>query len=121
MQTDVATVPSDLSVQALVDDYLMARKQRCYPVVAGERVAGVVCLDDARKVPRASWTGTRVESIMTPADALVTMAPNDAATEALAKLSNRQINQVLILEHGRLRGILSREDLLRPLAIAAAR
>lgn len=116
MKTEFATVPADLPVQTLVDDYLMSREQRCYPVVDGRELSGIVCLDDLRHMRRADWPAARTREIMTPADRLVTMSPGTPANEALTALTNRRVNQLPIVDHGEIKGLLSREDILKWLA-----
>jgi len=116
MLADVRTVTPDLSVRALVDDYMMSSDQRAYPVVDGTRLAGMVCLGDVRKVPRAAWDSTRVADIMTAE--VATLRPEEPATQALTTLGQRQINQLPVVDgQGRIRGLVRREDVLRWLAV----
>ena len=44
----------------LVDEYLMSTAERAFPVVDGDRLVGIVTLEDVRKVPRAEWPTFRV-------------------------------------------------------------
>jgi Zn-dependent protease/predicted transcriptional regulator len=117
MQTSVQSVTPEVSVQSLVEDYVMRADQRAFPVVERERLLGLVCLRDVYKLPRGEWGGTPVERIMTPADSVASVAPTDAAIDALNELSRRQVNQLPVIEHGRIRGMLRREDVLRWLAV----
>lgn len=119
MKAEFATVPADLAVQTLVDDYLMSREQRCYPVVEGRVLSGIVCLEDVRRVPRARWAATRVSEIMSPTEQLVTLSPDMPASEALIALTRRRVNQLPIVERGEIKGLLSREDILKWLALAS--
>ena len=116
MKTDFATVRADLPVQTLVDDYLMSREQRCYPVVDGRALSGIVCLDDLRHTRRADWPAARTSEIMTPAERLLTLSPSTPASEALTALTTRRVNQLPIVERGEIKGLLSREDILQWLA-----
>lgn len=116
MKTDFATVHADLPVQTLVDDYLMSREQRCYPVVDGRALAGIACLDDLRRTRRADWSATRTSEIMTPVERLSTLSPSTPASEALTALTTRRVNQLPIVERGEIKGLLSREDILQWLA-----
>ena len=113
MKTDFATVRADLPVQTLVDDYLMSREQRCYPVVDGRALSGIVCLDDLRHTRRADWPAARTSDIMTPAERLLTLSPSTPASEALTALTGRRVNQLPIVERGEIKGLLSREDVLK--------
>ncbi len=117
MKTHFATVSADLSVQTLVDDYVMTNEQRCFPVVEQRRLGGVVCLEDVRKVHRDAWPTTRIAEIMTPADRLATMPPDGPAIDALSTLTRRRVAQLPIVDHGELQGLVSREDVLKWLSI----
>ncbi|HEX6998188.1 MAG TPA: site-2 protease family protein [Gammaproteobacteria bacterium] len=115
MLTDVRVVSPDVSVQRFVDDYFLGSGQRAYPVVEGERLVGMACLRDVRKVPRADWDAKRVADIMTTKVAAV--APEDPASEALSELGRLGVNQLAVVVEGRVRGLLRREDILRWLAL----
>ncbi len=116
MRRRVVTVPSNLPVNVLVSDFLMAVDQQCFPVVDDERLAGLVCIDDVRRVPRDAWLETPVAEIMTPASAIEPLPADAPATEALRKLelSDRDIDQVPVVEpDGTLLGLVRRQDILR--------
>jgi len=55
--------------------------------------------------------------IMTPLERLACVAPEDDASEALDELARRGVNQLPVLEGGRLVGLLRREDVLKWLAL----
>jgi Zn-dependent protease len=71
------------SVATLVHDYVMGTDERAFPMVRGDVLVGLICLDDVRKVPRQAWGTTTVGAIMTPVDRLTTVGPGDEAGEAL--------------------------------------
>ena len=115
MLTHVQSVSPDLPVASLVDDYVMSSDQRAYPVVDGERLVGMVCLQDVRKIPRADWPATRVRDIMTTK--LTVVHPSDPGSEALSALSRQGVNQLPVVEGGRIRGLVRREEILRWLSL----
>lgn len=122
MRRTVATVSPDLSVSALVSDYLMISDQQCFPVVREGHLEGLVCLADVRKTPREAWEITRVAEVMTPVSALDTLAADDPAVEALRKLGEREVDQVPVVERdGSLLGLVRRQDILRWLSLHSAR
>jgi CBS domain-containing protein len=119
MLTQLATVPPDLSVSALVDRHLLRSDQRAFPVVANGRLEGMVCLREVRKLDRAAWDKTAVRDIMIPADKLASASPQEDAGEVLSRLAARDLNQLPVLEDGRVRGLVRREDILKWLALYA--
>jgi CBS domain-containing protein len=54
---------------------------------------------------------------MTPVEKLVAVGPDTDALDALAALGRAGVSQAPVLEHGELRGILRREDLVKWLAL----
>jgi CBS domain-containing protein len=95
----------------------MRSDQRAFPVVEGERMVGLVCLEDIRAVPQSEWPPTRVSAIMTPAGELTTLDPDEDATEALQKLASKDVDQLPVVRDGSLLGFLRRQDLIRWLAV----
>ncbi len=117
MQRHVETVSGDLAVDRFVDEHLMRSDQRAYPVTSGERLDGLICLDDIRKIDRNRWPELAVRELMTPADRLWTVEPGEDAAEALFTISGRNINQLPVVEGGRLEGMIRREDLMKWLTL----
>jgi Zn-dependent protease/CBS domain-containing protein len=114
MRANAPTVSPDIPISRLVDDYIMGTDERAFPVLEEDaRLAGLVCLEDVRKVPRAEWDQTRVREIMTPADQLDVVTPREDATDALRKLAGRDVRQVPVVQEGRLVGMLRRRDIMR--------
>ncbi len=113
MQTDIHKVEPDLTLERLVYDHLLHSDQRAFPVVSGQRLVGLVCLEDVRRTSAEQWAQRRVQDVMSPADRLTTVDPNLEASEALELLSQRAVNQLPVLDKGRLVGMVRREDLLR--------
>ncbi|MGH9751258.1 MAG: site-2 protease family protein [Blastocatellia bacterium] len=113
MRHDVPTVTPTLPVSHLVHDYVMGTDERAFPVMEGDRLVGLVCLEDIRKVPRDAWDSTSVGEIMTAANQLAVVNASEDAGEALEKLTRRDVRQAPVVENGRLVGLLRRRDILR--------
>lgn len=120
MQTGFMTVPPDLPVDRLVDDYFLHSPQRGLPVQGADCLLGMVCLDDVRKLDRSRWPYTMVRNIMTPASKLVQVGPQDDMHKALTLLGEGEISQIPVVENGRVRGLLRREDILKWIALYAS-
>jgi Zn-dependent protease/CBS domain-containing protein len=117
MVTRFETVSPDISVQKLVDEHLLRSGQHAFPVVSGERLAGIVCLQDINRLDPAQRASTTVREVMTPAERLAWVEPRTDAYDVLTLLAKRQVHQLPVLEGGRVRGLVRREDLLNWLAL----
>jgi Zn-dependent protease/CBS domain-containing protein len=113
MRPNVPTVTPSLSVSHLIYDYVMGTDERAFPVMEEDRLVGLVCLEDIRKVPKEDWESTKVEEIMTDVNHLDVVAASEGAGEALEKLTRRDVRQAPVVENGRLVGLLRRRDILK--------
>jgi Zn-dependent protease/CBS domain-containing protein len=120
MTADFATVSDDLTLQQLVDDYILRRHEHSFPVVYGGILRGIVCLHDVKTVPRERWPFTKVSEVMTPWVELETVSPGDGGSTILARLSARDVRQLPVVEGQRLIGLLHRSDVLRYLQVRTA-
>jgi Zn-dependent protease/CBS domain-containing protein len=112
MRSDPPTVAPNASVSSLVHDYIMGHDDRAFPVVEDGRLVGLATLEDVRHTSRETWEAATVREIMTPADELVTVRPEEDAAEALNKLTARNVGQLPVTQEGRLLGLLRRRDLV---------
>jgi Zn-dependent protease len=117
MITDFETVSEEMSVQQLVDDYMLRHRDRGFLVIRDGLLRGIVCLHDVKKVPREKWPLTSVREIMVPKDLLENVSPSDDAGVALEKLTAKSIHQVPVVEANRVMGILRRNDILQYLQL----
>jgi CBS domain-containing protein len=70
MRSNVRAVPPTISVGELVYHYIMGTDEHAFPVLDGDRLLGLVTLEDIRNVAREDWDTTTARDIMTPADQL---------------------------------------------------
>ena len=117
MSTEQKAVAPDLSVRRFVDEHLLRGDQRAYAVVDDGRLVGLVCLKDVHRLPRDEWDVRTVGDIMTRAGDLAIISPDDDGLEALNVLNRRNVNQVPVVDGGRIIGIVRREDVLRWLSV----
>jgi Zn-dependent protease/predicted transcriptional regulator len=119
MRARPATVPGDATLAVLVQDYIMQSDERTVPVVDGDQLAGMVSLEDVRKVSREEWNTVFVADIMTPAEKLSTLRPEDNAVDAFQEIASRGIRQIPVVQGGHFEGVIRREDLMKWLSLHA--
>ncbi|MBC7337539.1 MAG: CBS domain-containing protein [Clostridia bacterium] len=113
MRENPPTVPSNISLESFVHDYVMRTDDYGFPVVDGEELRGIITLDDVRAVPRQDWATKSVGEVMTPRERLITADPEECASEALDKLTRHDIRQLPVVQEGRLVGLVRRRDIVR--------
>lgn len=112
-RTDYVPVPPDMPVAHLVNELMLAGRGRCYPVMAGEELLGLITLRDVRRLERERWPTTAVFHAMTPFERLRTVSPGEDATTLLQMMGEADLNQLPVIEGRLLLGIVSRGDILR--------
>ena len=106
-------VPPDMTVAQLVEEHVLTRHGRYYPVMAGEELLGLITLADIRHHERAEWPKTTLFRVMTPFERLRTVSPGENVINALHVMAEADVHQVPVVEGRRLLGIISRGDILR--------
>lgn len=116
MNRSPIAAPADVSIQALVDDYIYRHHHKRFPVVDGAEVIGCVSTSDITGIDRAAWTSRTVRELMTPCAPDDLANPETDAMEALARIQ-RSGGPLAVIEQGRLVGVLSLRDLMEFLAL----
>ena len=117
MDSSLECVSPQTSVDDVVLGIFFQRGRRAVPVCQDDRLVGIVTLTDVKKLPRHKWTQTPVEEIMTR-QPLHTVEKDDDLNSVLRLIAEHGINQVPVLEGGRLVGFLSQADILRYLQLS---
>lgn len=117
MTEKVMAVDDHLSVQELVDNYFYKHKYTTFPVIRNGEAIGIVNIDSVRKIPKESWSRTAVGSITTPLGDSLVVSPDDTVTTAMEKILGNTIGRVLVMDHAKLIGIVSKTDMLNYIKI----
>jgi Zn-dependent protease/CBS domain-containing protein len=113
MQRNIPTVRPELPLATVIQDYFLRSSDRAVVVADGDRFWGLLCLADIRNVPADQWGSTAAGDVMRSADALAVTTPDRPITEAFDSMVRQDINQLPVLEHSRLAGMLRRTDVTR--------
>ncbi len=119
MQTDVVAVPRAISVAELVENYIYKHHFKLFPVVDADTLVGCVTTEQVKQLPQSEWDRQSVGAISQPCSDANTISPNHDATEALTKMSRNGLSRLMVVEEGRLVGIITLQDLLRFLSLKA--
>jgi CBS domain containing-hemolysin-like protein len=112
MDTAFETIDASISIQELMEDHILKKKERSFLVTEGGTLAGIVCLEDVKTVTPEKRMVTAVREIMTPREKLEAVSPDADGNQILAKLANNRIHQVPVMQGGEIKGLVCRTDIL---------
>lgn len=124
MKRDFPEVPGDITLQELVDKYVLTQGAQNF-VVDGSGAgagggSGMLTLKEIRTVPRSAWATTTAAQAMTPLQKLDATRSDAKLWSALEKMGHDGVGQLPVTDGNRIVGILSREDIVHYLRLLQA-
>ena len=110
-------ISSQTPVEEVVRDVFLQRHRRAAAVYQDDQLVGIVTIADIKGQPRQKWSQTPVGEIVTR-QPLYSVGMDDDMNSALRLLAQHDLNQLLVLEEGRLVGFLNRADIIRYLQLS---
>ena len=116
---DVIYVPPDWTLDRLIE-VMFKTKHTGYPVQESQNspVLGVVTFSDIRSIPEHERGDVRVRDVMT--GEIIAIEANADAFDAFKLLISSNIGRVIVMDRGRMAGIISRTDLMRSIQFRGA-
>lgn len=111
MEVNTETVSPRLMVAELVREHFLSRRRRAIPVAEGDHIVGMVSIADVRKLPQDQWETASVDRIMTR-EPIYSVKPGDNLDVALKVIAQHDLNQVPVIDQGKLVGILTRANVI---------
>ncbi|MCC6387076.1 MAG: site-2 protease family protein [Dehalococcoidia bacterium] len=118
MRTTYPTITPGVSIEEVVERHMVGEGERAAVVALDEAVVGILSVSDVRRVPREAWANTPAQRAMTPRDRVLTVQAETPALEVLHQLGANRLNQVPVLEGGRMVGMITRRELLERVELA---
>jgi Zn-dependent protease/predicted transcriptional regulator len=116
MNRHPVTVPSDVPVARAVEAFL-AENLEFLPVVSEGRVLGGIGLKEVKSLTPEQRAEQPVGRALAPLSSENSIGPEADAAAALAQMQRTGLSRLLVVEDGKLKGVLSLKDLLRYLAL----
>jgi Zn-dependent protease/CBS domain-containing protein len=118
MKTDAVTVPPSISLEQLVEDYIYKYHFKMFPVVEDhDRLIGCVTTRQIKEIPRAEWGRRTVGDVASQCTPENTIEPHADAMKALSIMKQTGASRLMVVEGGRLVGIIALKDLLELLSL----
>ncbi len=116
MNPEPVTVPPDITLQQLVEDYVLKFHFKMFPVVAGGQLLGCINSGRVKEIPRDEWQVEKVEEAALPCSDENTVTADAPASRALAVMNRSRNSRLMVVENGRLVGVISLKDILGSLS-----
>ncbi len=113
MTSDAPVVPSDITVNRLVQGHVFPGGHQYFMVVDEDRLKGVLTLHSIKSVPQQYWEVTQAKDIMTPVDKLKTAHLDQDVLSVLEQMNESNVNQIPVVNEGRVVGLIARDNLIR--------
>jgi Zn-dependent protease/predicted transcriptional regulator len=113
MVREPVVVSPDTSVEDAVEDYFLRHGYGGFPVGSDGRIEGLISLPMVQRCPRAERATRTVRDIMRPLDAALTISPDAPVTPALQQMVAADAGRLVVLENGRLAGLITRTGIVR--------
>jgi Zn-dependent protease len=112
MKKDPITAPSSISVKELVEDYIYNYHYKMYPVVEGGELIGCITTRQVKDIPRDQWTSRTVGNVAIRCSPENTIDPAADALKALSVMSRTGNSRLMVVDDGRLVGIITLKDIM---------
>ena len=112
MTANPVTVDPEMTLERLIEDYFFRHHHGLFPVVRDGNPIGYITVRQVKAVPRQEWLTVRVGDVMAPLKPKDTVPPDHDSVKALGRLQESGLGRLLVVEGGRLVGILSIRDLM---------
>ena len=89
-------------------------------MVRGDAVVGLLCLRDVLQQPHEERQVTSVQAAMLPLTEELTAHPDEPVTETVGRLGASAAGRLIVMENGRMVGLVTLRAVLRWLAMTRA-
>lgn len=117
MKTNPVTVPSSISVDNLVEDYIYKYHFKMYPVVDNSKLVGCINVKQVKDIPREERHRRTVAELADGCTADNTIDKSTDAVKALSAMRRSGNSRLMVVENGKLAGIIALKDLLEFLSL----
>lgn len=117
MKHDPVTVSSSLNIDQLVEDYIYKFHYKIFPVVDGSELKGCIHVRQVKDIPREERHEHHVGDYAEKCTPDNTIDVNEDAVQALAVMRKSGNSRLMVVDHGKLVGIIALKDLLEFLSM----
>ena len=112
MIRDCPVVDGHDNIQVFVEEKILRTGDRCFVVLNGSDLAGLITAHEVKALDRARWPYTTVFDVMKPVENLQVVRSETPLKSALEIMSRENLNQLPVMADGRFAGLLTRARVL---------
>lgn len=112
MNKEPLTAPGSISLKDLVEGYLYRYHFKMFPVVEGGSLLGCITMRMVNEVPQGEWGRRTVGEVASRCSSENTIGPDEDAIKALGVMSRTGNSRLMVVEDGRLAGIITLKDIM---------
>jgi Zn-dependent protease len=113
MSTRIPHISSLMSLERLVNDYVLPFNQRAFIVTENNVAKGLMTVQDLSEIPRRKWPFMSVGQVMEPLDRSVEVAPGTKLVEAMKTIQQINAHNIAVINQGQVVGTISQDDVNR--------
>jgi CBS domain-containing protein len=117
MNKEPVTAPGSISLRDLVEGYMYQHHFKMFPVVEGGALLGCITTRMVKEVPQGEWGIRTVGEVASRCSPENTIGPGEDAIKALGVMSRTGNSRLMVVEDGRLVGIITLKDIMGLLSV----
>lgn len=106
------SVPPWTSLEDIASEQLRGDRATAVPIVRDDVLVGLIAYSDIDKVPEKDRASRTAGEVMTSASHLITVTPDEPVETAIRHMAQRHLNQLPVVEDGKLVGMVDRRSII---------
>ncbi len=112
MSQDYPLLPPNITIEQVVEQYIIGSGRRCLPVVQDKRLLGLLTIHSIKKIPKEQWRYESASQVMIPLDKIKSVSPGEDLWKALQAMTEDGFNQLVVLDGHEFAGMLARDHVV---------
>jgi Zn-dependent protease/predicted transcriptional regulator len=113
MKEDAVAVPPQVTLNEFLENYFYRYHFKMFPVADNGNLSGCINIEQVKNVPSNERSTRTVREFARECTPENTTSPTTGAMKALTQMGRTGNDKLMVVEKGRLAGILTRNDILR--------
>ncbi len=113
MRAPLPRISEALSLREVADAFSLWLHSPALAIDLNGSAVGLVGIAQVKQIARAKWETTRVRQAMVPLQTEMSVTLNDDALRALKILTDREMDEVAVMDDGQVLGVIGRGELAR--------